>query len=162
MSYEVGSRVFAIRNADETTVYAYGYGTYVGDHIPPGTVITDRHRQILERDIREADANPPDVHRHYAELVAAGRLTEEEAAARIEQALQRRAAEQARPMEERVEAALRFVFGNPKIVLDNGAGVVWGRECWWGPADHPRWERILAGKRVVIVPAPHPAEEADR
>lgn len=31
----VGTRVGAIRNANEETVYLYGYGTYVGDEIPP-------------------------------------------------------------------------------------------------------------------------------
>lgn len=36
---EIGDRVGAIRNADDTTVYLFGYGTYQGEEIPPkGTV----------------------------------------------------------------------------------------------------------------------------
>lgn len=39
MVLKLGDRVGAIRNADDTTVYLYGYGTYKGEEIPPkGTV----------------------------------------------------------------------------------------------------------------------------
>lgn len=35
----IGDRVGAIRNADKTTVYMFGYGTYQGEEIPPkGTI----------------------------------------------------------------------------------------------------------------------------
>jgi hypothetical protein len=34
-SVEIGGRAGAIRNATETTVYLFGYGTYVGNEEPP-------------------------------------------------------------------------------------------------------------------------------
>lgn len=46
---------------------------------------------------------------------------------------------------------------NPKIVLDNGAGVVWGCECWWGPEE--AWEGYAGTREIVPVPAPHTLEE---
>jgi hypothetical protein len=50
MSSKVGDRVAAIRNADETTVYLYGYGVYDGYHdneIVPG-VFTPNPRITLD------------------------------------------------------------------------------------------------------------------
>lgn len=52
MDYEIGTRVLAIRNTDDATVYAYGYGTYVGDEVPP----TDDEDVILF--FREFGGNP--------------------------------------------------------------------------------------------------------
>ena len=37
MKHEVGMRVGVLREANETTVYLYGYGTYEGEKIPDGT-----------------------------------------------------------------------------------------------------------------------------
>ena len=34
---------------------------------------------------------------------------------------------------------------NPKIQLDNGK-VVWGYQCWWGPAKHVA---EMVGKRII-------------
>lgn len=46
-----------------------------------------------------------------------------------------------------------FPFPNPKITLDNGKGVVWGYQCWWGS------EELFAKKfghtTVVEVPIPN-------
>ena len=38
---------------------------------------------------------------------------------------------------------------NPKIVLDDGS-VVWGCECWWGPAEKFEKE-MIAGRQINVV-----------
>ena len=38
---EIGARVGAILSANETTVYLLGYGTYVGNEVPPSYELDD-------------------------------------------------------------------------------------------------------------------------
>lgn len=158
-AYEPGSRVFAVRNTDETTIYAYGAGVYVGDFPRPGWAPTDADRAMVENVIRECDANPIDLSGYFDGKVAAGEMTRDEADQYLQQGADRAAAQQARPMVERVEEHLHWSSLNPKIVLDGGAGVVWGCECWWAPEDHPRWMQLRQTREVVLMPAPHPAED---
>ena len=158
MSYEVGSRVFAVRENDDTTVYAYGYGVYVGDFPMPGWAPTEEDRARVERVIREVDGDPLDMRPFFDAKVTAGDLTREEADAHLAEGERRHAEQLARPMAERVEEHLQRSSLNPKIVLDDNAGVVWGFECWWGPADSRRWAKYHEGRELVFVSAPHPAE----
>jgi hypothetical protein len=59
-----GTRVYAVRNADKTTVYAYGFGVYLGDLPHPGWeayLTSPEYRELCERSIRggEADDGTP-------------------------------------------------------------------------------------------------------
>ncbi len=78
-----GTRVVAMRDANETTVFLYGYGVYDGDIEHP-----------------------------------------------------------------------EFGFPNPRITLDDGAGVVWGLECWWMPEDQFK-DLYIKGRSVEIVGIKH-------
>lgn len=46
---------------------------------------------------------------------------------------------------------------NPRITLDDGRGVVWGCQCWWGPTDVV--ERRLKGMKIETVPVDAPSDE---
>lgn len=153
-----GTRVWAIREADDETVYAYGFGTYVGDHPRPGWAPGEKYRALVEQVIRECDAEPVDLGPYFDHKVGAGDMTREEADAHLVRAAERREADMARPMAERVEEHLHRSSLNPKIVLDDGRGVVWGFECWWCPADDDTPEGWAKGRRIVLVEAPHDAE----
>lgn len=130
---EPGTRVWAVRNADQGTVWAFGFGTYAGDFPRPGDA--DEDRAMVERVIREADENPPPA--WEAEWIAA---------------------ERAKPIAQRVDELIYDLSLNPKIVLDGG-GVVWGCECWWGEATDSTPAEWAKGRRIETVPAPHPADE---
>jgi len=41
---------------------------------------------------------------------------------------------------------------NPKITLDDGAGVVWGCQCWWGP--YERFDEFARGRTITNVGPP--------
>ncbi|MFG3710993.1 hypothetical protein [Micromonospora sp. NPDC047730] len=156
---QIGARVLAVRNTTDDTVYAYGYGVYVGDHPRPGWTIDDEDRAMAERSIRRHDATPAwDPAAHFNQKAADGEMTQAEADQYTAEAIQRRAEERARPMAERIDSLLHSLSLNPKIVLDDDAGVVWGMECWWGAADDQRWARVLESRQLVTVPAPHPPE----
>jgi hypothetical protein len=130
---EVGTRVWAVRDANQETVHAFGFGTYAGDLPRPGRA-TQEDRLIAEQAIRRGDEsnwNPQ----------FAGYLADE----------------QAKPMSQRVDELLHEMSLNPKIVLDAG-GVVWGCECWWGEATDSTPQEWAKGRRIVTVAAPHPAE----
>jgi hypothetical protein len=48
---EIGMRVGAVRDADATTVYLYGWGVYEGDHVPTAAEVRDapdlaHHQQV--------------------------------------------------------------------------------------------------------------------
>lgn len=158
--YEPGSRVFAVRNSDDSTIYAFGAGVYVGDFPRPGWEVDETYRAMCEATIRKHDADPPlDLSSYYARQVVDGEISQDEASAALRRAEKHRQVDLARPIAERVNELLHNLSLNPKIVLDNGAGVVWGCECWWAPEDHPRWVEMRKSREVVTVPAPHPAED---
>lgn len=148
-----GTRVWAVANWTEEVVYAFGYGTYVGDVPGAWPALTDADRAEAERAIRGADAHPIDLEVVADTMVTAGMITREEADRRLAATAARDASEQARPMADRVEALLYERSLNPKIVLDEG-GVVWGRECYWAPIDEDEQLRFIAGREVEFVPAP--------
>lgn len=43
---------------------------------------------------------------------------------------------------------------NPCIELDDGKGIVWGCECWWGPVDQVAAK--IGTLLVTVVPLPVP------
>jgi len=156
-----GTRVWAVRNADDTTVYAFGFGIYLGDLPRPGwdaDLTSPAHRAMCERAIRRGDADPIDCSAYYLAKVAAGDMTQIEADEIIARAENHRRAEQAKPMDQRIDELTRSLADNPKIRLDSG-GVVWGCECWWGEADNDTPERYAKGRTIVTVPPPHPDDE---
>jgi hypothetical protein len=161
-AYAPGSQVFAVRNVDETRVYAYGAGVYVGDFPRPGWLADDASRRMAAESIRQHDADPLDLAPHYESLVAKRQITRAEADEALRRADEHHEADLARPTDERINDLLRSLSLNPKIVLDDGAGVVWGCECWWAPEDHPRWEQYRQTHQFVTVPAPHRAELSAR
>lgn len=159
MSRAAGTRVWVVRNADATTVYAYGFGTYIGDHPRPGWAAGPGDRAMAEDAIRRSDAEPLDLDAAYDRAVGAARLTRAEADRRKADGAARLAAEQARPLADRVDELLQRPSLNPKIVLDTG-GVVWGCDCWWGDADTTTPASWARGRQIVTVPAPYPVEPA--
>jgi hypothetical protein len=151
---EIGTRVWAVRDATDKVVNAYGFGTYVGDEIMPGW----DHPSMLARcesTIRRSDAKPSiiDPHVYYQAKVDARDMTREEADTAIARVEDATAAERARPLAERVAALARACSSNPKIELDSG-GYVWGAECWWGEAADDTPSTWAKGRRIVTVPAP--------
>jgi hypothetical protein len=129
---EPGTRVWAVRNADQETVWAFGFGVYAGDFPRPGGA-SDTDRVAAEKAIQHFDAMPlpPDDPKAAAWL----------------------AADRVKPMAQRVNELVHEMSLNPKIVLDDG-GVVWGYECWWGEAADSTPQEWAAGRRIVVVPAP--------
>jgi hypothetical protein len=151
-----GTRVWAVRNADQETVWAFGPGTYVGDMPRPGGDGTTR--AMAEKVIRDCDQDPRfDPRSWILQRFADGKISREEHDRELVEAAERVAADRARPMPDRVDEFLYQLSLNPKIVLDGG-GVVWGCECWWGEADAATPLAWAKGRRIVTVPAPHPPD----
>jgi hypothetical protein len=143
---QVGDRVVALRNADDTTVFLYGRGTYLG-HLPvpywdPDVVAVDGKtwRATVEETVRFEMEQP------QVEWVHQGRPTGVD--------------QHANPMgdtrtfEQRVADRLDKMAGNPCIELDGGAGRVWGYFCWWAP--EVKYEKLRAGRVEAAVPVPYP------
>lgn len=152
---EPGTRVFTVRSATDTEVVLFGFGTYVGDRPRPGTVpfadLPQADRDMYVNAIRDVDRRPLDLATSYDALVADGTLTAAEAGEYREEGERRRAADLARPIEERAAELHDRASLNPCIELDDG-GVVWGCECWWAPAE--QWDAWRAGRSVRTVPVP--------
>jgi hypothetical protein len=152
--HEIGSTVLAIRDSNRDTVYIYGEGVYVGDRPMPGT--PDDHVPLSDYDVIssvlvEDDMVPVEEHRFlvwYDEWVAQGvkvLRTRAEVIAGIE-------TDRAKPMGERVRKLYLDSRMNPCIYLDSG-DVVYGFQCWWGPAKQAHDRFALIEKVVVPVPA---------
>jgi hypothetical protein len=148
-----GERVAAVLSATKEEVRFLGFGVYVGDEHPPGWSLDPEDdpglpelRAMVEAGIRDLDAHPFDHRGICADLVCRGEMTREQGEARIAEIETRRAAELARPMEERVAESLDRMGRNPKIVLDDG-GIVWGYQCWW--CREGEFERFRGGRRIV-------------
>lgn len=152
---EIGTRVWAVRAADDRQVAAYGFGTYIGDRLMDGW----DHPAALGRAaaaIRRGDDGPrwfnPEA--FYQSKVDAGEMTAEQAAEALAEGARREAAERARPMVDRVTDLAKAMGMNPVIALDAG-GWVWGAECWWGEADDDTPTSWAKGRAIVTVPAPN-------
>ena len=133
---EVGSRVFAIRNVEDTTVYAFGAGVYAGDFIrpgatppTPGTPEYQMYHDVIfgprSREFRDSIAKMLDTD------LANGTITQEQYDENKRRGAEADAAEAAMTEEERVHEFWADCEKNPRIDLDNGK-TTWGMECWWG------------------------------
>ncbi len=121
---EVGTRVIAVRDADDEEVRAFGLGTYAGDHERPGW---DPDAPVY--------AGGPTMRELVAECAGDG------------------PGEPTGDRGEVIERLLTRMSLNPRIDLDGG-GSVWGYQCWWGPGGQEELDRWVAGRRVVLVPPP--------
>src|ERR1044071_2247910 len=158
-STSVGARVWVVRDETAEIVFAYGYGTYLGDFPIPGW---DHPRMVARAEavIRQSDTEPPiiDPRVYYGAKVADGSMTPEQAAAEIARVDAAVAAERARPITERALELARNTFCGPKIRLDAGGGIVWGIECWWSEVTNDRQvPGDVPGRTVIQVPPPNPA-----
>lgn len=154
---EVGARVWAVRETDDTTVYTYGFGTYIGDRLLDGWNHPSTLATCLAA-IRRSDANEDagegfDPRPFYDRLVADGKMSRAEADEAVARGTASAAAERQRPLAERAEDLARAMGMNPVIRLEAG-GFVWGAECWWGDADDDTPARYARGRKIVVVPAP--------
>lgn len=150
---EIGTRVWAVRDATDEVVNAYGFGTYIGDHLMDGW----DHPSTLRRcqaSIMRSDAKPLiDPHTFYDAKAESGEMTREDADAAIARVEASIAAEKALPFTERVEKLAKACGMNPRIELDSG-GWVWGAECWWGEASDDTPIKWAKGRQIVTVAAP--------
>lgn len=109
--------------------------------------------------IRCSDAEPePLITQVIRWQFAEGQISRDEHDRQLAEAAKREAADRARLMADRAEDLMRRSSLNPKVTLDSG-GVVWGCKCWWSEADDSTPQERAKGRRIVIVSAPHPAEE---
>lgn len=148
-----GTRVYAVREIVPDAVYAFGYGTYLGDQLRPGWD-SPAWLDLCEATIRRQDCGGPIIdHKAYADRqVADGKMTRAQADARIAEIEAADAAELARPLADRVRDLARRSGMNPLIELERG-GTVWGFECWWGPADDAAIARFVGDRQTFYVPA---------
>lgn len=150
--HQAPQRVFAARDADDTTVHLFGVGVYVGDLLLPGTPEEPDEKARLEilAILKEGDdRGEPQGLALYDLAVERGDLTKEDAERRKADAWEGYNAYRARPLEERLLELWRDFNENPCIHLDSG-DIVWGYQCWWGPEE--RLDEL--GRTVEIVPVP--------
>jgi hypothetical protein len=152
MSHEVGSTVLAIRDSNKSTVFLFGEGVYIGDRLIPGTPdeVPTEDADAIRMVIAEDDAVIAEEHRFvqwFDDWVRKGvevTKTREEIIGSIEET-------RARPVEDRVRELYHATRLNPCIYLDSG-DVVWGFQCWWGPAKQAHERFALIEKVIVPVP----------
>lgn len=164
MTHKPGTRIAAIRDANDTTINLYGRGVYAGDHPRPGSGNwSQRDREIAEDAVRSSLENADELRaaddafmvRRLDEAVAEGAKTREEADQALAEYREIRAAREARwastSVEEQAVDLLQQMGLNPRMDLDGG-GTVWGCECWWMPEE--QFEKFTCGREVVLVPLP--------
>jgi hypothetical protein len=152
MSHEIGSTVLAIRDSSKETAFLFGEGVYVGDRLMPGTpeVTPPDEFEVIAEVLASDDRVPVEEHRFllwYDDWAAKGiemGKSREEVIAKIE-------ADRERPIGPRVREIYLSSRMNPCIYLDSG-DVVYGFQCWWGPAK-VAYERFALIEKV-IVPVP--------
>jgi hypothetical protein len=121
---EIGTRVIAVRDADDDEVRVFGLGTYAGNHERPGW---DPDAPI--------GAGGPSLREIASSVTGDG------------------PGEPIGDRGEVVAQVLARMSLNPRIDLDGG-GCVWGFQCWWGEGGQAELDRWAAGRRIVLVPAP--------
>ena len=156
---QVGERVVAWWDQNETTVYSCGLGIYVGrEPHPPFDQVTIEQIPEEERawlaDFIGADTGDSLIRFTVAawdQAVGNGTATREIADEKVEQARARLAAEAVMPMDDRVLRLYRGAHSAPKIILDTGE-VVWGHRCQWGLES--QMDAEVAGRTVILGPPP--------
>ncbi|THA22751.1 hypothetical protein E6R18_32920 [Streptomyces sp. A1277] len=163
--WPVGTRIAAIRNATEDTVFLFGRGVYAGDHPRPGSgnwspdTVAMARRVVEESLAEDVDAmraaDDAFMVGRLDEAVAAGKQTREEADQNLADyrrlRLEREAERAAMSVDEQVTELLTGMDLNPRLDLDGG-GTVWGFECWWMP--EAKFDKQYRQHRVVMVPEP--------
>lgn len=163
-AYQPGTRIAAVRNANETTVFLYGRGVYAGDFPRPGSGNwPEETRQMARSVIEGQDDNADELRaaddawmvRKLAETVEAGKRTQAEADHELAEYRRIRAEREARraamTVEEQVVKLLQEMDLNPRLDLDGG-GTVWGCECWWMPEG--KLAELVGDRAVEYVPEP--------
>lgn len=163
-AWAIGSRIAAVRNATEDTIYLYGRGVYAGDFPRPGSGNwPEETRDMARRVVQCQDDNTDELRaaddawmvRKLAETVEAGKRTQEEADRELAEyrrlRLEREASRAAMTVEEQVVELLTGMDLNPRLDLDGG-GTVWGCECWWMP--EAEFDKFAGSRTVVVVPEP--------
>ncbi|MEV8101005.1 hypothetical protein [Streptomyces sp. NPDC088135] len=164
-AWSVGTRIAAIRNATEDTVFLFGRGVYAGDHPRPGSgnwsqSTLDTARRVVEGGrtddvdaLRVAD--DAWMSRTITQTVAEGKRTQEEADQDLAEyrrlRLEREARRAAMTVDEEVTELLTQMDLNPRLDLDGG-GTVWGCECWW--MAEAEFDKQYDRHTVVMVPEP--------
>lgn len=152
MKTKIGTRVLAIKCANDTTAEVYGYGTYDGDHPCPflagGAMKPVTPEEVQGIMMRQAE--------EFKDMLAHGMIPNEEGQA-IANAMiaeyEKATPEDFAARAEQFNAKYANPEGapNPRITLDSGE-VVWGCLCWWGEAE--KFDKQLAGKERITVPVP--------
>lgn len=163
-AYEAGTRIAAVRDANDTTVFLYGRGVYAGDFPRPGSgnwtadqrrIAEDVVRDSLEHADETRAADDAFMVKRLAETVTAGTQTQQEADQALSEYREIRAAREAKwsatPVEEQVVELLQGMDLNPRLDLDGG-GTVWGCECWWMPEE--KFDEFVGARTVEVVPEP--------
>ena len=141
-----GSRVMAIRNVEDKTVYYFGAGVYEGDFPMPGSDSGpgEADRAVLEKVIRDGMTEAGlEKQMRFTEgllrwtLPGEEPLTEEQIQTDLEKARASYLERTQRPFDEQVRELWELSNKNPRIALDDG-GYTWGFECWWGDEDAAR------------------------
>ena len=164
-TWPVGTRIAAIRNATETTVFLFGRGVYAGDFPRPGSGNWSEDtvamvRRVVEESLNEnvdelREADDAFMVRRITDAVEQGKQTQAEADANLAEyrrlRLEREASRAAMTVDEQVTELLTGMDLNPRLDLDGG-GTVWGCECWWMP--EAEFDKRYADHVVVQVPEP--------
>lgn len=164
-TWTAGTRVAAIRNTTETTVFLFGRGVYAGDFPRPGSgnwsqETLDMARRVVEDSLNEnvdglREADDAFMVRRIAESVEQGKQTREEADQNLAEYRRLRAEREAKraamTVDEQVTELLEGMDLNPRLDLDGG-GTVWGCECWWMP--EAEFDKRYAKHSVVMVAEP--------
>lgn len=162
--YEAGSRIAAVRDANDSTVFLYGRGVYAGDFPRPGSGnwAADQRRiaeNVVRGSLEHADetraADDAFMVKRLAETVDAGTKTQQDADQALSEYREIRAAREAKrsamTVEEQVVELLHGMDLNPRLDLDGG-GTVWGCECWWMPEEE--FDSFVGSRAVEVVPLP--------
>lgn len=160
---EIGERVVAIRDGEQGNpqpgqrrkLFIYGEGIYIGDRLKPGVGLSvpQADYEAIEEMFTQDDAVPIREHRAVTFVIAAHALEGSNSTQAVEEVITRLEADRKRPMKERVEELYLASNQNPCIHLDSG-DVVFGFQCWWGPADAVDHKFPESHFERVTVPVP--------
>lgn len=164
-AYAVGSRIAAVRDATDDTIYLFGRGVYAGDFPRPGSGNwSESYRQMARNVVTESlaedvqglrAADDAFMVKRFNECVQAGTKTRQEADQDLAEYRRIRAEREAKraamSVEDQATELLKDMDLNPRLDLDGG-GTVWGCECWWMPEEE--FEAFRGARRVVEVPEP--------
>jgi hypothetical protein len=164
-AYAVGSRIAAVRDATDDTIYLFGRGVYAGDFPRPGSGNwSESYRQMARNVVTESlaedvrglrAADDAFMVKRFNECVQAGTKTRQEADQDLAEYRRIRAEREAKraamSVEDQATELLKDMDLNPRLDLDGG-GTVWGCECWW--MSEEEFQAFRGARRVQIIPEP--------